>query len=206
MIDDSRYLFDKNIRIENKVTLISGSDEAGRGAMAGPLVVASVILPPDYVNEKINDSKKISESLREQLFSEIKKIAISCDIGIYSSEFVDLNNPKKTSRIGMQDTINNLKVKPELCLLDAEKIEVPIPSIPIIKGDMKSQTIAAASILAKVTRDRLMVELGEKYPQYGFEKHKGYCTKLHTENLRKFGVIDCYRKTYRPVKDVLEEN
>jgi ribonuclease HII len=204
MIDDARFQFDNNLRIEKNISYISGSDEAGRGAMAGPLVVASVILPPDYVNEKINDSKKIPERLREELFLEIKNIALAYEIGVYDNHFVDLNNPKKTSKIGMQDTINKLKIKPQLCLLDAEKIEVEFPSMPIIKGDAKSQTIAAASILAKVTRDHMMIELGKKYPQYGLEKHKGYCTKAHTENLKKYGVVDCYRVTYRPVKDVLE--
>lgn len=205
MIDDVRYQFDNEYRKSQNVTLISGSDEAGRGAMAGPIVVASVILPPDYSNPRINDSKMLPEKIREELFIEIKEKALAFEIGIYSNEFVDLNNPKKTSKIGMQDTINGLKMKPELCLLDAEKIEVPFPSIPIIKGDMKSQTIGAASILAKVTRDHIMVELGKKYPQYGLEKHKGYCTKEHKANLKKFGVVECYRKTYRPVKDAMED-
>lgn len=204
IVDETRIAFDDAIRQEHKVTLISGSDEAGRGAMAGPIVVASVILPADYANPAINDSKLIPSKLREQLFTEIVAVALDYQIKIYDNLFVDQYNPKQTSRIGMQESIAMLQPQPELCLLDAEKIVCDLPTLPLIKGDAKSQSIAAASILAKVTRDRIMIELGKEYPEYGFEQHKGYCTKKHTENVSKFGVLACHRVTYKPIKCIME--
>src|SRR5699024_1383501 len=139
MITQDRYNFDNDVRREHNVVLLSGSDEVGRGAMAGPLVVASVVLPPDYVNPEIDDSKNISKVKREQLFNEIIEVALDYAIKIYDHNFVDKYNPKRTSQIGMEESLLELKVKPDLCLLDAEKINIAYKTLSIIKGDSKSQ-------------------------------------------------------------------
>ncbi|AVN62552.1 ribonuclease HII [Mesoplasma coleopterae] len=207
MIDKSRILFDSQIRFENKTKFISGSDEAGRGAMAGPIVVASVILPSDYQNPLIRDSKKLSKKQRELLFEEIKAIAISYAIEIIEASDVDILNPKQASRVGMVNSIMNLKPKPVVSLIDAEKIVIEnYNCLPFIKGDDLSQSIAAASILAKTTRDNIMIEYAKVYPEYNFDLHKGYCVKEHVEKAKKFGVLPIHRKSYKPIKDILENN
>ncbi|AGR41972.1 ribonuclease HII [Spiroplasma diminutum] len=206
MIENPRYLFDQKIRSEYKVNLIAGSDEVGRGAMAGPIVVVSAILKPEYNNSKIKDSKLLNEKQREELFEEIKENCISFSICEYDSKFVDEFNPKKTSQIGMIDSIKKLDVKPDICLIDGENIELEgYQCIQIIKGDNLSLTIAAASILAKVYRDRIMNNYHIKYPEYNFIKHKGYCTIDHQQRVEQYGILDIHRFSYKPIKFLKEK-
>ncbi|AGR40971.1 ribonuclease HII [Spiroplasma taiwanense] len=207
MIENLRYLFDKNIKDKYKVKLVSGSYEVGRSAMAGPIVVASVILKLDYSNLLIRDSKLLSEKQREKLYDEIIDNCISYSICEYDSEFVDKFNPKQTSRIGMIETIKNLKVKPEFCLIDGESIELPeYKCLKIIKGDNLSLSIAAASILAKVYKDRIMINYHSKYPDYNFIKHKGYCTIEHQLKVQQFGILNFYRLSYKLIMKIKGEN
>lgn len=185
-------------------TLIAGTDEAGRGPLVGPVVAAAVILPKNYKLEGLTDSKQLSEKKREKFFEIIKKDAISYGIGIVDAKTIDEINILEASRLAMNKAIDNLSVEPEYIITDALALGRD-NVLPIIHGDALSITIAAASVLAKVTRDHLLYELDEQYPQYGFKKHKGYPTKEHLENLRKYGVLDCYRMTYKPVKEILTE-
>ncbi len=185
--------------------LIVGCDEAGRGPLCGPVVCAACILPKDYQNEFINDSKKLTEKKRRELFSVIKEVAIAYAIVAISPQEIDKINIYEASRKGMQDAIELLNVKPDYILTDAMPLNKfkDIPQEAIVKGDAKAMSIAAASILAKVTRDNIMDELDKKYPQYMFAKHKGYPTKLHLELLEKYGPIkEIYRFSYNPVKKV----
>lgn len=186
--------------------LIAGVDEAGRGPLAGPVCVAAVIMPfeQDKIIEEINDSKKLTEKKREQLFEKIKNTAISYNIVFVDEKTIDSINILNATKLGMKQAIENLRVKPELVLIDAVKIDTCVPTESIIKGDAKSYNIAAASILAKVTRDKLMVELDKKYPEYNFKKHKGYGTKEHVENLKKFGKCEIHRNSF--IKHFVGEN
>lgn len=192
-----KELYDKNIK------LIAGVDEVGRGPLVGPVVAAAVILPVNYHLEGLNDSKKLSEKKRNELYPIIIKDAISYGIGVIDSKKIDEVNIYEASRLAMYDAIKNLKVKPEHILVDAMPLYLDIPSTSIIHGDSLSASIAAASIVAKVTRDNMMYELDKKYPNYGFAKHKGYPTKSHLEALSKYGPLDNYRFTYGPVKKYL---
>ena len=183
--------------------LIVGCDEAGRGPLCGPVVCAACILPPNYKNEEINDSKKISEKKRERLFDIIKRDAIAYAIVCISSQEIDAINIYEASRKGMQDAIEALNVKPDYILTDAMPLKKfkDIPQEALIKGDAKAINIAAASILAKVTRDKILDEYDLLYPQYEFKKHKGYPTKKHLELLDIYGPIkEIYRYSYGPVK------
>ncbi|MCD7839944.1 MAG: ribonuclease HII [Erysipelotrichaceae bacterium] len=182
---------------------VIGLDEAGRGPMAGPLVVAGVIFPKGYINNDINDSKKLSEKKREQLFDIIKRDALAYQIEIISIEDVDKLNVYQASRLGMIQAIEHIAVKPDYALSDAMPLGDIIEHEAIIKGDSKSISIGAASILAKVTRDHIMMEYDKQYPQYGFAKHKGYPTKQHKEALQKYGVTPIHRRSFQPVKDAL---
>lgn len=186
--------------------LIAGVDEAGRGPLAGPVCVAAVIMPfeQDKIIEEINDSKKLTEKKREQLFEKIKNTAISYNIVFVDEKTIDSINILNATKLGMKQAIEGLSVKPELVLIDAVKIDTCVPTESIIKGDAKSYNIAAASILAKVTRDKLMVEFDKKYPEYNFKKHKGYGTKEHIENLKKFGKCEIHRNSF--IKHFVGEN
>jgi len=176
---------------------ICGIDEVGRGPFAGPVVACAVILPKDCDILYLNDSKKLSEKKREELFIEIKEKAVSYGIGIVSEKVIDEINILQATFEAMRQAINNLSVKPDILLNDAVTIPgVNIPQVPIIKGDAKSASIAAASIVAKVTRDHMMVELNEKYPGYDFDKNKGYGTKAHIEGLKKYGPCDIHRRSF----------
>jgi ribonuclease HII len=176
---------------------IAGIDEAGRGPLAGPVVAAAVILDPNIVIPGINDSKKLSEAKREFLYDEICNKAISIGTGIVDEKTIDEINIKQATFMAMEMAISNLKVKPDCILIDAEKlINVPIHQISIVKGDSLSISIAAASIVAKVTRDRILGEYDKKYPQYGFGKHKGYGTKQHIESIRNFGLLPIHRRSF----------
>ena len=188
----------------DKVKLIVGVDEAGRGPLAGPVVAAACILPRAYINKEINDSKQLSEKKREELFDIIKENAIAYGVGIVSAKEIDTLNIYEATKKAMKEAIENLKHDFDLILTDAMPLKgFDVEVIPIIKGDAKALPIAAASIIAKVTRDHMMEELGKKYPEYGFEVHKGYGTQKHMEALKKFGPIKgVHRYSYKPVAKI----
>ena len=202
MLDYEKHLVDQGYK------LIVGCDEAGRGPLCGPVVCAACILPLNYQNEEINDSKKLTEKKRSKLFEIIKRDAVSYSIVVISPQEIDKINIYAASRKGMQEAIKQLNVTPDYILTDAMPLLEfeDIQKEALIKGDAKSMNIAAASILAKVTRDLIMDELDEKYPQYEFKKHKGYPTKRHLELLDQYGPIkEIYRYSYSPVKKVTFE-
>ena len=180
------------------IKYIAGIDEAGRGPLAGPVVVGCVIMPEDSFIEGVNDSKKVSEKKREKLYDEIINNAISWSVSIIGWHDIDELNILNATKKGVTECINNLETKPELILVDALKgIDTcNIPYVSMVKGDAKCYSISAASILAKVTRDRIMREWDEVYPQYGFAKHKGYGTKAHIEALKEYGPCPIHRKTF----------
>ncbi len=182
---------------------IAGTDEAGRGPMAGPLVVAAVILPNGYRLDKLDDSKKLTSKTRDELYDIIMRDALEVKVEIISVEDVDKFNVYMASKKGMTDCVLKFKLPVDFVLTDCMKLDIEIPFLDLVKGDSKSASIAAASIIAKVTRDRIMDKLDEEYPQYGFKKHKGYVTKYHLEMLEKYGVSDVHRKSFTPVKKYL---
>ena len=201
------YEYEESLNKEG-YNYIGGCDEAGRGPLVGPVVCACVVFPIGYKNDLINDSKKLTEKKREKLYDIIINDALSYGIAVISPKEIDEINILEASRKGMVLAYEeaNKKIKVDYLLTDAMKIStLNIPVMDIIKGDAKSISIAAASILAKVTRDRILYELDEKYPEYDFKSHKGYPTKKHLELLEKYGVFDEYRKTYKPVKDLIDK-
>lgn len=185
---------------------IGGVDEVGRGPLIGPVVTACVVLPKDFKLEGLTDSKKLSEKKRNLFYEYIKEHAICYAIGMCTPEEIDELNIYEASRVAMVRAINKVRktIPLEHVLIDAMPIDMDIPTTSIIKGDAKSISIAAASVMAKVTRDRMMYDLDKEYPEYGFASHKGYPTKKHLEAIHKYGLIDGYRKTYGPVKEMLE--
>lgn len=183
------------------IKYIAGVDEVGRGPLVGPVVTAAVILPVDFYDERINDSKKVTEKKREMLYDVIMENAASVGIGMSSSEVIDEINILEATKKAMKEALNNLSVKPEHVLIDAVKLDIDIPSTSIIKGDAKSQSIAAASIIAKVTRDRMMYELDKEHPEYDFAHNKGYGTKKHIEAIRKYGILKEHRKSFAPCNE-----
>ncbi len=200
-----RFEFEEKLYNQGYHTII-GLDEAGRGPMAGPLVVGGVIFPKDFYDERINDSKKLTEKKREALYDFIIENALAYKVEVISVEEVDALNVYQASKEGMLRIVHSISIKPEYALTDAMPLDDSIPYESIIKGDQKSISIAAASILAKVTRDRIMKEYGKQYPEYGFEKHKGYVTKAHKEALVKYGVTPIHRKSFRPVQEIIENS
>lgn len=184
---------------------IVGLDEAGRGPMAGPLVVGAVIFPQGYYNDKINDSKKLTEKKREELYQIIIQEALAYQIEIIDVADVDRFNVYQASKKGMIDAIDHLSIRPDYALTDAMPLGDVIEHQAIVKGDAKSLSIGAASILAKVTRDHIMNDYAKIYPEYGFEKHKGYPTKQHKEALKAYGVTPIHRRSFQPVIDVLNQ-
>lgn len=190
--------------VKQGIKYIAGVDEVGRGPLVGPVVTACVILPENYTLDGLTDSKKLSIKKREMYFDIIMKDALSVSIGIKDEKVIDDINIYEATKLAMLEAINNSKIKPEHVLIDAMKLEdLTIPSTSIIKGDLKSITIAAASVIAKVTRDRMLIELDKKYPEYGFAKNVGYGTKQHIEAIEKYGIIDEHRKTFKPVSEHL---
>lgn len=183
---------------ESGINYIAGIDEVGRGPLVGPVVTAAVILPRDFYDERINDSKKLTEKKRELLYDVIMENAVSVGIGISSEDVIDEINILEATKKAMIEAVNNLNVKPEHLLIDAVKLNIDIPQTSIIKGDAKSESIAAASIVAKVTRDRMMIELDKIHPEYDFKHNKGYGTKKHIEAIEKYGIIKEHRKTFAP--------
>ena len=199
MLEYEDELYDKGI------TLIAGVDEVGRGPLIGPVVTAAVILPKNYFNENIKDSKKLTEKQREKMYEIIKRDAISIGIGIKDEKVIDEINILEATKLAMKEAINNLNVKPEHVLIDAVKLDLSVPSTSIIKGDAKSESIAAASIIAKVTRDRMLKEIAKEYPMYDLEHNKGYGTKKHLEALKQYGPCKYHRISFAPVKSSLDE-
>lgn len=187
------------------IEYIAGVDEVGRGPLAGPVVAAAVIMPKGFYIEGITDSKKLSEKKRNEFEKLILENAISVGISFMSEKVIDEINIYEASRKAMIDAISKLNPIPEIVLVDAMPLDIEVKTESIIKGDEKSFMIACASIVAKQTRDRFMDELALKYPEYGFERHKGYPTKYHKEALKKYGVLDIHRKTYKPVQELLEK-
>ena len=199
-------LLEYETELYNKgITLIAGIDEVGRGPLCGPVVACACIMPVNYQLEGLNDSKKISEKKREKLYDILVKDAIAYGIGEVSPKRIDEINILEASKEAMRIAVNNLSIKPEHLLIDAVSINTSIPETPIIKGDAKSMNIAAASIIAKVTRDRMMIELDKEYPEYGYKRHKGYPTKAHIEAVKKYGVKDFYRFTFSPISDLIKK-
>lgn len=197
-LDNHRY---EKKYYKDGYTLIAGVDEVGRGPLVGPVVASAVILPKDYNLPGLTDSKKLSEKKRDYYYDIIMKDAISVGIGIIDNDIIDEINIYEATKLAMKEAINNLNPKPEVVLTDAMKLDLDTKLEAIIKGDMKSITIAAASVIAKVTRDRMMYELDKKYPYYNFKNNKGYPTKDHIKAIKEHGIIKEHRKTYAPIKN-----
>lgn len=199
------YLYENKYKKMGK-KIIAGLDEAGRGPMAGPLVVAMVILDPKKRIEGLNDSKQLTEKKREALFKQINEFAKEVQVEVISVEDVDKLNVYQASKIGMINCLKKAKSKIDFVLTDAMPLGEEFDHEAIIKGDAKSASIAAASIVAKVTRDHLMYEYAKAYPEYHFEKHKGYVTKLHREAINEFGICDIHRRSFAPVQDIIRKH
>jgi ribonuclease HII len=181
------------------IKCIAGVDEAGRGPLAGPVVAAAVIFPREFIIERVNDSKKCSAKLREELFPLIMDQAISVGVGIVGHEEIDRINILQATILAMRKSLENMNIRPEYSILDGNSFtHESLRFENIIGGDAKSFTIAAASIIAKVTRDRLMCELDIRFPHYGFARHKGYGTRQHIEAIRTYGLCEVHRKTFHP--------
>lgn len=196
--DNRKYEKELN---EKGIVYIAGVDEVGRGPLVGPVVTSCVVLPKDYYVEGLTDSKKLSKKKREEFFEMIKKDALAIGIGIKDEKVIDEVNIYNATKLAMIEAIDNCRkqINIEHVLIDAMKLDVDIPTTSIVKGDLKSITISAASIIAKVTRDRMMEELDKKYPMYGFKDNAGYPTKKHVEAIEKYGIIKEHRKTFKPV-------
>lgn len=187
------------------IDYIAGIDEVGRGPLVGPVVCACVVLPKDFELVGLTDSKKLSAKKRDLFYDIIKEQALGIGLGIIDEKRIDEINIYQATKEGMKMALDNVLCKVEHVLIDAMPLELDIPSTSIIKGDAKSITIAAASVIAKVTRDRMMDELDLKYPMYGFKRHKGYPTKEHLQAIDKYGIIENHRKSYKPVMDVINK-
>lgn len=189
---------ENKIRKEKQIEYICGIDEAGRGPLAGPVVVASVIMPKDSMIEHVNDSKKVTEKRREELYDIILNEAIAYGVGIIDEKEIDEINILNATKKGLTNSLKELKVKPDLIIVDALKgiDTLQIPYMSIVKGDAKCYSISAASIIAKVTRDRIMRKYDEIYPEYGFEKHKGYGTAAHIAKIKEIGPCPIHRNSF----------
>ena len=198
------YNYERELINQGK-NYIGGIDEVGRGPLIGPVVAACVILPKNYQLEGLTDSKKLSEKKRNYFYDILVKDALSYGIGIIDAKVIDEVNIYEATKLAMKEAYMNMSVKPEHVLIDAMPLELDCPTTSIIKGDAKSLTIAAASVIAKVTRDQMMYDLDKKYPMYNLKKNKGYPTKEHIEAINKYGIIDLHRKSYGPVKDYLQK-
>ena len=183
--------------------LIAGVDEVGRGPLAGPVVVACVIMPTDDLIDGIDDSKKVSEKKREKLYPLILEKAICVNIAVVDEKVIDEINILEATKKAMYEAVAGMKVQPEVVLIDAVKLDLPCKTVSIIKGDAKSYNIGAASIVAKVYRDRIMNEYAKIYPQYGFEKNKGYGTKAHIDAIKEFGATPIHRQSF--IKNFVEK-
>ncbi len=185
------------------VEMIAGIDEVGRGCLFGDVIAAAVILPPSLIIEEINDSKKLSEKKREACYEVIMEHALSMGIGRVSAEMIDQINIKQAARLAMKKAVERMSIQPQHLLIDAETIDMDYPQLAIIKGDQLSQSIAAASIIAKVTRDRLCVEWDIQYPGYGIAIHKGYATEVHRARILEYGPTELHRQTF--LRNIINE-
>lgn len=200
------YKYEKELYSKG-IKYIAGVDEVGRGPLVGPVVTACVILPEDFKLEGLTDSKKLTAKKRDLFYDYILEHALSIGIGIKDEKVIDEVNIYEATKLAMYEAIEKSKIKPDHVLIDAMKLEkLDIPSTSIIKGDAKSISIAAASVIAKVTRDRMLDELDLKYPMYDFKHNKGYPTKKHIEAIKKYGVLKEHRRTFHPVSDYINKN
>ena len=191
------YEFEK-AAVNSGFSCICGADEAGRGPLAGPVCAAAVILPAGVVIEGLDDSKKLTEKKRERLYDIIKETAVAYSVAYGTLEEIETVNILEATYLAMNRAIDGLNVKPDFALIDGNRVPrgIKIPCETIVKGDSKSMSVAAASVLAKVTRDRLMLEYDKKYPEYNFKKHKGYGTKEHTELIKQYGPCEIHRLSF----------
>jgi ribonuclease HII len=203
MGDSSMQLDFERESWEKGITLIAGVDEVGRGCLFGDVVAAAVILPQGLLLEGLDDSKKLSEKKRNRLYDEIMADALAVGVGIVDADTIDRINIKQAARLAMKLAVDQLKVIPEQLFVDAEVVDVPIDQLSIIKGDARSASIAAASVIAKVTRDRMCEQWDEQYPGYGLAVHKGYATKQHREAIKTLGATDLHRQSF--LKNILAE-
>ena len=191
MLEIEEGLYSKGIK------LVCGVDEAGRGPLCGPVVAAAVILKPDSKIEGVNDSKKLSEKKREQVYENIMENALAVGVGMSDVDVIESVNILNATKLAMKEAISKLKVQPEYVLIDGNQmIDITIPGETVVHGDAISESIAAASIVAKVTRDRMLIEWDKTYPEYGFAKHKGYGTKAHVEAIGKYGLTPIHRPSF----------
>ena len=198
IIDNYKYERELN---EKGITLIAGVDEVGRGPLIGPVVAAAVILPPNFKLDGLTDSKKLSEKKREHYYEIIKKEAIAIGVGVISEKRIDEINIYEATKEAMKEAINNLTIKPEHILIDAMPLELDIPTTSIIKGDLLSISISAASVIAKVERDHMLYEIDKEFPMYDLKSNKGYGTKKHLEAIKEYGITKYHRLSYKPVFD-----
>lgn len=198
------WKYEKELYAKGIINIV-GTDEAGRGPLYGPVVAGAVMLPPDFKLDGLNDSKKLTEKKREEFYEYIVNHAIY-GVGVVSAKEIDEVNIYQASKKAMMLAIEEVKkqVPVDYILTDAMPLEMDIPSMAIIKGDAKSMSIAAASVIAKVTRDHMMYQVDKEYPMYGFKNHKGYPTKKHLEAIKQYGLIDGYRLTYGPIKEMIK--
>ena len=199
MLMHEKELFNKGYKY------ICGIDEAGRGPLCGPVVAAAVILAPGEDIEGVNDSKKLTEKKREELYEIIQKKALAIGIGMSDVDSIEKNNILQATKLAMIQAVKNLKIKPDFVIIDGNQdINIDIPKMTLISGDSLSKSVAAASIIAKVTRDRMLIDYDKEYPEYGFAKHKGYGTKVHIEAIQKYGLTKIHRPSFctKFVKDV----
>lgn len=206
---NDNYMYERELR-EKGIKYIAGVDEVGRGPLVGPVVAACVVLPDEFNLDGLTDSKKLSEKKRDFFFEEIKRQALGIGVGIIDEKKIDEVNIYEATKLAMKKAIEEcnkqIEIEIEHILIDAMPLEIDIPTTSIIKGDLKSITISAASVIAKVTRDRMLYELDLKYPMYDFKHNKGYPTKKHLEAIDKYGIIDEHRRSYGPVADYVKEH
>ena len=194
------YQYEKELWAQG-INLIAGVDEVGRGPLIGPVVAAAVILPHDFYLEGLTDSKKLSEKKREAFYQIIKEKALAIGVGVISEKRIDEINIYEATKEAMKTAINNLNPKPDHILIDAMPLDLSIPTTSIIKGDLLSVTISAASVIAKVTRDHMLYEIDKEYPMYDLKNNKGYGTKKHLEALQEYGITKYHRLSFKPVAD-----
>ena len=194
------YEYERNLKNEG-IEFIAGVDEVGRGPLVGPVVAACVVLPEEFNLDGLTDSKKLSEKKRDYFFEEIKKQALGYGIGIIDEKKIDEVNIYEATKIAMKEAIKNTGIKIDHVLIDAMPLDIDVDTTSIIKGDAKSISIAAASVIAEVTRDKMMYDLDKIYPMYDLAHNKGYGTKKHIEAIKKYGITKYHRLSYKPVSD-----
>lgn len=206
MVEDN-YKYEKELR-DQGITFIAGVDEVGRGPLVGPVVAACVVLPDKFELDGLTDSKKLSEKKRDFFFEEINRQALGIGIGVIDEKKIDEVNIYEATKLAMMEAIKQCRSKCQVehILIDAMPLELDVPTTSIIKGDLKSITISAASVIAKVTRDRMLDELDKKFPMYDFKNNKGYPTKKHLSAILSYGIIEEHRRSYGPVKKYLESH